>query len=262
MHSHHALAHKCVPPFPVSNASPISTASATRRVPRTGAIWNEQESVRAEVVREVCNALERSYGKPRLGNPEDPLDDLIYIIVSNKTSAEVASRTYARLKATFGRWDNVVAAPAPSLRTILAPAGLSTVKSQQIRSALGRIASDFGSCDVTALRGWQEQAVLAYLTSLPGVSEKVARCVMMYTLDYKVLPVDAHVHRVAKRLGWVNRKRADQCHDELEALIEPDRRYAFHVDCIVHGRVICRPVEPACHQCPVVRYCDFGRSRA
>ncbi len=33
---------------------------------------------------------------------------------------------------------------------------------------------------------------------------------MMYTLNAQVLPVDVHVHRVAGRLGWTKRKRADR----------------------------------------------------
>ena len=97
---------------------------------------------------------------------------------------------------------------------------------------------------------------------LDGVSEKVAKCVMMYTLGFDVLPVDVHVHRVATRLEWTNRKRADQCHEELEALVKPRYRFAFHVDCICHGRAVCRPKNPRCNDCVIRRYCPDNCEKA
>src|SRR5262249_43991044 len=101
-----------------------------------------------------------------------------------------------------------------------------------------------------------------YLAELPGVSDKVAKCVMMYTLGFDVLPVDVHVFRVASRLGWTSRCRADQCHDDLEALVQPKHRYAFHVDCICLGRAVCTPVHPDCPACPIRQYCVYFKQRA
>lgn len=226
----------------------------------TGAIWRKVPRVRAQIVRRVCEALEVTYGRPRLGNPEDPLDDLVYTIISNKTSPEMAARTYGRIKRRFRTWDELVASGPTVLRRLLRPTGLSTVKSAQIRGALSKIATDFGSCNLDGLRGLPEQKAQDYLVVLPGVSEKVAKCVMMYTMDANVLPVDAHVHRIAKRLGWTTRKRPDQSHGELEALIPPKRRYAFHVECIAHGRAVCRPRRPACDRCCISHHCEHHES--
>jgi endonuclease III len=224
---------------------------------RSGAIWKETPSTRSQAVRRVCELLEAAYGRPRLGNPRDPMDDLMYVILSNKTSPIIAGRVYGELKRLFHRWDDLLAGNSRGLRRVLAPAGLFRVRSRQIRAALLKVRKDFGRCDLNRLRAWACEHAQAYLTSLPGVSEKVAKCVMMYSLKARVLPVDAHVHRIAVRLGWTARKRADQCHAELEALVPPSRRYAFHVDCIVHGRVICRPVNPSCGDCRIRRYCRY-----
>lgn len=209
----------------------------------------------------MCEVLERTYGRPRLDNPEAPVDDLIFIILSNKTSPEVAQRTFAQLKQRFAEWDGVIVAPMSVLYKLLRPAGLATVKSRQIRAALRRLKADFGSCDLSALRDMSEAEAQEYLLALPGISEKVAKCVMMYTLGFDVLPVDSHVHRITRRLGWTNRKRADQCHEELESLVSPKRRYAFHVDCVVHGRTICRPTEPSCSKCLIKRYCAYFKTQ-
>lgn len=226
---------------------------------RSGTIWKRQKHIRARAVRNVCDKLEAAYGKPRLGNPRDPLDDLVYIVLSNKTGPRISRKTYNNLRDRFTDWDRLLAAPASAVRSLLKPAGLSSVKSRHLRAALRAIQHRFGSCDLGPLKRMPTEEVERFLLGLPGVSEKVAKCVMMYTLNAKVLPIDVHVHRIARRLGWTARKRADQCHQELESLVPPDRRFAFHVDCVLHGRQICRPNEPLCSNCCVRTSCDYFR---
>jgi endonuclease III len=235
-----------------------------RRNPQTnksGTIWRLSSQARSATIRRVCSRLEREYGCPRFGNPEDPLDDLVYIVLSNRTSPGPAARTYETLRRVYPRWEDVLSQPITKLRSILRPIGLSNIRAKYLRATLRRIRFDFGVCDLNALRGRPESEIEAYLSNLPGVSKKVAKCVIMYTLGGTGLPVDAHVHRVASRLGWVRRHRADQCHQELESLVPAARRHAFHVDCIAHGRRICRASQPLCPECVVRRDCEYFKTR-
>ena len=226
----------------------------------SGSIWKRNQVTRRRVIQRVCQCLTVAHGCPRLGNPRDPLDDLVYIIISNKTTASTAQRVYRDLKARFPCWRDMIG-NGRALRSILRPAGLSTVKSAQLVRAVTQIDHDIGTCDLRSLRNLPPERAEKYLCSLSGVSTKVARCIMMYTMNARVLPVDSHVHRVASRLGWTARKRADQCHQELEALVPPSRRFAFHVDCIVLGRTVCRPRHPRCTQCCISGYCPSSRAK-
>jgi endonuclease III len=228
---------------------------------RTGVVWTSSEARRNNKVRQVCYRLRQSYGFPRHGNPSDSLDDLLYLILSNRTAPNVAQTTYDQLKGTFRSWDDLLQAPIHRIREILSPAGLSRKRTLQIRGFLRTIRNRFGRCDLGSLRGFDNEGAESFLISLPGVSVKVAKCVMMYTLRRQVLPVDVHVHRIAGRLGWTNRRRADQCHEELEALIAPPLRAAFHVACISHGRTVCRPRNPLCHTCCIRHYCEYDSKR-
>jgi len=228
-----------------------------RPLKKTGAIWRKPPSIRTQVVRIVCKTLTKNYGTPRFGNPSDPLDDLIYIILSNKTAPEMARIIYSCLRKRFRKWDNILTVPLSVLRSLLRPAGLSVIKSRHIHGALRSIRKRFGTCDLRPLKLLTPEAAQDYLVGLPGVSEKVAKCVMMYILSMEVLPVDTHVHRISSRLGLTARRRADQCHEELEALIPPMLRRKFHVACIAHGRKVCRPRNPLCHDCCINRYCEF-----
>jgi endonuclease III len=233
------------------------TTDTSDPVKKTGTIWRKPPSKRKYIVETVCGALTKCYGTPRFGNPSDPLDDLIYIILSNKTSSKTANATYSRVKNQFRDWGEIILLPTSRLRSALKPAGLSTVKSKHIRAALRSIKHKFGTCHLGPLRHLSTQAAEKFLIGLPGVSEKVAKCVLMYTLNRQVLPVDTHVFRVSRRLGWTARKRADQSHPELEALVPPRLRENFHVACIAHGRTVCRPHNPLCHECCVRRHCEF-----
>lgn len=228
-----------------------------RNVKHTGQIWDYPPRSRGQIVRRVCEALRETYGLPRHGNPYDPIDDLIFIILSNRTQPAMAQTVFSKLRSQYPSWDELAEAVPIDVRNVLLPAGLSDIKTRQILALLQIILDDFGDLDAEELWGSEKESLLRYLTSLPGVSDKVARCVMMYTLGLEVLPVDVHVHRVARRLGWTARKRADQSHDELESLVPSHRRYALHVGCVAHGRELCVAQEPRCTPCPLKRYCLY-----
>ena len=226
----------------------------------TGAVWKRNPRSRAQEVRRTCEMLKRAYGLPRFENPEGPLDDLIFIMLSNRTLPSIACSVYRRLKLRFSTWEGVMQARSREVRRVLKPAGLSGVKTGQIKSSLRMIVKRYGECSLDSLKRLSPVEAEAHLTDLPGVSEKVAKCVMIYTMGFAVLPVDVHVHRISQRLGWTTRKRADQCHAELECLVPPNRRYEFHVGCVAHGRQRCHAYCPKCSDCCIRRYCKFRRA--
>lgn len=224
-------------------------------------IWKKPGGVRKKIVNTVCERLQASFGKPRLGNPRNPVDDLIFLMLSNRTQPETARSVFNSLKSA-GDWDSVSGFPVRSLERKIQKAGLAKKRSRQIKQALQQIARDFGTCRLEDLRGWTEEQAHEYLTGLPGVSDKVAKCIMMYTLGFNVLPVDIHVFRVSSRLGWTSRCRADQCHHDLQSLVSPGSRYAFHVGCICLGRTVCTSNQPKCAACPIQKFCVYFKETA
>jgi len=211
------------------------------------------------LIRDICQALEREYGSPRHGNPDDPLDDLIYIIISTRSHERRFGETYRAVKAAFRRWDDVTPDRLPELESLLIPGGLGRLKARQIVSIIGRLRADFGQATLAPLRAMRDDEAEAYLTSLWGVSRKVAKCVEMYAMGRQVLPVDVHVHRVAGRLGFRVKKRPDTSQDWIEDAVPPDLRYGFHVNAIAHGRAVCRPRRPACDTCCVASWCRYNQ---
>lgn len=213
-------------------------------------------------VRGICAALEGTYGNPRHGNKSNPLDELVFIILSNRTTPRTHRMVYAALRTEFPSWESVRAADLRTLRRILEPAGLSRVRAKQIVGVLRALRLAFGRATLAPLRSMSDSDAERFLTALPGVGRKVAKCVLMYSLNRQVLPVDVHVHRIATRLGFVVKKRPDTSQDLVESAIPAPLRYGFHVNAVAHGRVTCRPVNPRCGDCCVARWCPSRRSGA
>ena len=95
------------------------------------------------------------------------------------------------------------------------------------------------------------------LTTLPGIAIKSAKCVMMYSLDRQVLPVDTHLRRLGERLGWVRSGLSERrIHQEMESIVPADQRYSLHVNAIWHGRAVCRALRPRCDACVIAEFCS------
>jgi endonuclease III len=212
--------------------------------------WPEQK------IRELERVLRNEYGRPRHHNPRDPLDDLIFVVLSRMTQEIKYLRTYHLLRAELPSWGEVRDAPVNALEDLIHDAGLARTKSRHIKAILETIQAREGRLDLSRLSARPDSEVEDYLTSLPGVSRKTARCVMLYALGRDTCPVDAHVWRIAQRLGlapmgsWTD-KRAAQLEDEIPKPL----RASLHVTLLAHGRAVCRARRPLCMVCSLRTLC-------
>lgn len=185
-----------------------------------------------------------------LGNKTDPLDELIFIILTTMTQYG-PMEIFEELKQEFPSWDGLLEDDADSrLRRVIARGGLVNQKAPQILAIAATLQRDFGCVSLDALHQFDNAEAETYLCSLPRVGKKVARCVMMYSLGREVLPVDAHVLRVSKRIGLLPAGMSwAKAHDALQDSVAPGLRYALHVGLVVHGREVCTHHNPKCNEC-------------
>lgn len=176
------------------------------------------------------------------------------------TTAPSYERVFERLKATLEDWERLLSIPVEDLKSLVADAGLSNQKAPRLLAIAERLRADFGQVTLKSLYQCSDQAVEAYLVSLPAVGVKTAKCVMMYAMDRKVLPVDTHVARLSQRLGLIPEGTpAARVHDVLERVVAPKHRYDFHVNSIAHGRAVCRAKRPKCDECVVRAMCPSAK---
>ena len=136
--------------------------------------------------------------------------------------------------------------------------GLAAIKAPRIQRVLTTITGQRGSLDLCFLADLPVDEARRWLMSLDGVGAKTAACVLMFSLGKPVMPVDTHVHRVSRRLGLAAAKDTpEETEAILEALLPPAARYAFHLNVIAHGRLICKAQRPRCALCVLACRCDY-----
>ncbi len=211
--------------------------------------------------RKIAAAQERLrayYGARQLHGVRDPLDELVLTILSQNTSDRNSGRAFRLLKAAYPSYQAVLEAPVPELYEVIKPAGLGNIKAPRIQAVLGEIVRRRGALELDFLRELPMAEAKAWLTSLPGIGPKTAACVLCFACGMPALPVDTHVHRVARRLGLIDPKvGADAAHELLEQALAPEEVYGFHVNMILHGRQICHALRPECLRCPLADICDY-----
>ena len=106
------------------------------------------------------------------------------------------------------------------------------------------------------------------LKPLPQLGETGAHRMLLFAADHPILPVDARVSRVGRRLGYGDasddfRKQARSVQEaltrELPPSIDAFRRafsYLSH-----HGAATCTEREPHCSVCPLLDECPEGQKR-
>jgi len=205
---------------------------------------------------EVDRRLRRIYRRSRLGNPRDPLSDLIFILLSAQTEEYNYQRTYRALRRRFRSWSGVRAAGVEQVYETILIGGLGRKKARQIIDLLTDLARRRGAPSLAYLRRLPDDDAMRELESLPGVGHKTASCVMLYALDRPVFPVDTHVWRVLGRLGVAPRKPINaSLARSLEAIVPRRLRYRLHVNLVLHGRATCTATRPRCASCPLDDLC-------
>jgi len=120
----------------------------------------------------------------------------------------------------------------------------------------------------TIIRGPLTSARRA-LKPLPQLGETGAHRMLLFAADHAILPVDARVSRVARRLGYGEaheefRKQARSVQDALSREL-PQTVDAFRDAFLYlshHGGATCTDADPHCPVCPLLKDCPEGKARA
>ena len=213
-------------------------------------------------VREIYRRLRTHVGPLDVPRRLEPIDELILTVLSQNTSDTNRDRAYQAMRARYPTWEDLAAADPSELAQAIRPGGLANIKAPRLVSILREVeARNGGSLDLSWMRRASTERVRGYLTSLPGVGPKTAACVLAFSLGRPALPVDTHVFRVARRLGFFGEKtNPDAAHRAMERLVPARIQVRMHVGLIRLGRLICRPRRPSCEICPLFELCPAGPS--
>jgi len=210
--------------------------------------------------RKVAPLLEELYGRKEWKR-HDGMDELISCILSQSTTDANRDRGFDALKARYPNWEMVHRAPQDELIETIRPAGLSNSKAPYIQDSLETIFQERGEYNIDFLNDMPVPEAKEWLQQLNGVGPKTAAIVLCFAYNRPAFPVDTHIYRVGKRLGFLPEKISrEAAHVDMEAIVPPEEYYAFHIQMIYHGRSLCNARNPKCIDCPLQAYCDYYQS--
>lgn len=208
-------------------------------------------------LRRCIDLLEGEYGLPKRRGLS-PVDLLVQTILSQNTTSANTHRAFDNLKRRYPDYGALLDAPDEEVAQAIRCGGLANIKTRRIKEALVAIKGRNGSIDLDFLRDAGPEEARSYLMTLPGVGPKTAAVVLLFAFKMPLLPVDTHVNRLSRRLGFVPEEASlEEAERTLEEITPKEKYCSFHVNLIRHGRAVCSARSPSCDGCILAEICPY-----
>ena len=179
-------------------------------------------------------------------NHHTPYHVLISTLISLRTKDAVTAKAAERLFTAAYTPEKILKLPEKRIAALIYPAGFYKTKAKTIKDVTKMIINKYDGVVPDTVEE---------LTTMKGVGRKTANLVV--TLGYNKLGicVDAHVHQISNRFGYVKTRTPDETEQALRAKL-PTRYWIEYNDLLVtFGQNHCVPVSPKCSTCPVRKEC-------
>lgn len=211
--------------------------------------WQGRKDLRAKVSK-INLLLEKQYGIPRREGLGDPLDILIETILSQNTNDRNRDKAYQRLKIRFPHWEDVLETRIKSIVSAIRPGGLAEQKARRILEILRWIKEREGRLSLSFLTKMDSEEIKKTIGALKGIGPKTLHCLLLFGLGREAFPVDTHILRIGKRVGFIPEPtNAEKAHEWMAPLIPKKKSLSLHLHLIRFGRSVCKAKSPQCHNC-------------
>jgi len=202
--------------------------------------------------------LIRLYGVKRPKTRGEAFEVLVQTILSQNTNDLNSGRAFSSLKEKVGVSPEALArAESKVIADAIRVGGLHNMKSSRIREIAEGVMTRHPR-GLGFLSSLDDEGVREALSGFKGVGPKTEDIVLDFALGRDVVPVDTHVNRVSKRMGYVPPNASyEEVRSALEAVIPPGLRLQGHISLILHGRRVCRAQRPLCASCQVSSTCRY-----
>ena len=209
------------------------------------------------IVSLVNELLIKKFGIPKRNKVlPNPLDLLIATILSQNTNDNNSYKAFQNLKSRYKSWEELLSVKRTEIENVIRVAGLAKQKSEAIKNLITEL-NKRGTLSLNFVKELDNNFAIEQLTEFKGVGVKTASCVLLFALDRNVCPVDTHVHRTVNRIGIVSEKTPDKTFLELNKDFPEGIAHSFHTNLIRLGREICKPANPSCGVCPLIKICKY-----
>lgn len=200
---------------------------------------------------QIINFLEETY--PNVGcalNYSKDYELVIAVMLSAQTTDKAVNTVTEVLFSRYDTLEKLANAELEDIENIIMKIGMYKVKAKNVIGIAKKILVDF--CGVLP-------SDKDLLQTLPGVGNKTAGVIRCEIFKIPDLPVDTHILRIARRLGY--RKENDDAYEteiKLKKSFKKDQWIRLHHQLIHFGRGICLARNPKCEKCKITGFCrDF-----
>lgn len=139
------------------------------------------------------------------------------------------------------------------LEKIIYPCGFYKNKAKNIKAMAKQIIEKYNG---EVPRNMEE------LLKLPGVGRKSANVIMLEVFNNpQGIAIDTHAKRIANRIGLSKEKEPEKIEQDILKLIPKEYYKDVNHLLVWHGRQTCDSRKPKCKDCPVRKYCIFGKNQ-
>ncbi|KAL3817020.1 hypothetical protein ACHAXA_002932 [Cyclostephanos tholiformis] len=192
-------------------------------------------------------ALQRNYANDRellhqrkTGEIFPITDAIISTMLSQNTTAANQDRAFASLKKAFpGGWEQVAAELNTSrIEDAIRVAGLAQVRAERLLSMLQIILSERGEANFEYLQNFHStDDIVRELYRFKGMGPKTISCVLLFALGRPDFPVDTHVLRISKLMGWIPQSYSrEAAYQYLNNHIPDECKLDLHCLLVTHGK--------------------------
>jgi endonuclease-3 len=210
------------------------------------------------------NALKKRFPLPssEAAEPRPLLEELIYAICREGSTAEDADAGYHRLRKAFIDWNEVRVSTVQEVADVLRPLPGAGTRAKRIIGLLQEVFEDKYSFDLSELgkKGLKDTArKLRFYKE--GVDDYAVAWVIQRSLGGHAIPLDEPTLRVLRRLGVVedvDPESLESVRGAVEHVIPKNRGPEFTDVFSMHAKEICVEKDPHCHVCPLKSDCPVG----
>ncbi|MDW7668644.1 MAG: endonuclease III [Bacillota bacterium] len=197
---------------------------------------------------EVIKGLRKHYPDVKPGlEYETPLQLLISTVLSAQSTDKSVNKVTKELYKKYPDLKSLLELSREEIQENIREIGIYKNKSKNIYKLLRIIKEEFNGNVPKNMKD---------LMKLPGVGRKTASVVLAVAFNKPAFPVDTHVYRICRRIGFTESKTPNKVSDDMMKIIPKENWIEVHHLLINHGRNICKARNPECSICNIEKYCD------
>lgn len=176
----------------------------------------------------------------------DPYLVLISCILSLRTNDKTTYHATLRMLELGKTPEDFAKCDVKKLEQAIYPVGFYANKAKQIIELSQKLVNEYDS---------KVPESIDEMIKFNGVGRKTANLVMSRGFNKPAICVDVHVHRIFNRLGYIKTKNPEETEFALRAKLPVKHWIDINTLLVTHGQNVCKPIKPACEQCPINKLC-------